>query len=62
MPCVSKVGNEGSAGFMCSQGDLEIVSAAGKGSVDVTVGSALDIFGGTLAYKNVLDWHRGSSC
>ncbi|KAG9135741.1 hypothetical protein Leryth_002455 [Lithospermum erythrorhizon] len=25
--------------------------------VDVTVGSALDIFGGSLAYKDVVAWH-----
>ena len=32
--------------------------AAGQGRVDVTVGSALDIFGGQLAYSDVLHWHR----
>lgn len=31
---------------------------AGKGRVDVTVGSALDIFGGALPYKDVVEWHK----
>jgi phosphoribosylformimino-5-aminoimidazole carboxamide ribotide isomerase len=38
--------------------DLEIVRKRGAGRVDVTVGSALDIFGGKLAYKDILEWHR----
>ncbi|CAI5534747.1 unnamed protein product [Closterium sp. Naga37s-1] len=38
--------------------DLDIVKAAGRGAVDVTVGSALDIFGGDLPYREVVEWHR----
>jgi phosphoribosylformimino-5-aminoimidazole carboxamide ribotide isomerase len=26
--------------------------------VDITVGSALDIFGGKLAYDDVVQWHK----
>ncbi|XP_073062783.1 1-(5-phosphoribosyl)-5-[(5-phosphoribosylamino)methylideneamino] imidazole-4-carboxamide isomerase, chloroplastic-like [Primulina eburnea] len=37
--------------------DLERIKIAGMGHVDVTVGSALDIFGGNLAYKDVVTWH-----
>lgn len=37
--------------------DLETIKIAGMGRVDVTVGSALDIFGGKLAYKEVVAWH-----
>ncbi|KAM0049933.1 1-(5-phosphoribosyl)-5-((5-phosphoribosylamino)methylideneamino)imidazole-4-carboxamide isomerase [Helianthus debilis subsp. tardiflorus] len=37
--------------------DMERIKVAGTGCVDVTVGSALDIFGGKLAYKDVVDWH-----
>jgi hypothetical protein len=33
--------------------DLERIKKAGKSRVDVTVGSALDIFGGDLPYKEV---------
>lgn len=37
--------------------DLERIKEAGMGHVDVTVGSSLDIFGGNLAYKDVVAWH-----
>ena len=37
--------------------DLERVAVAGGGRVDVTIGSALDIFGGKLAYTDVVEWH-----
>lgn len=40
------------------QEDLERVRVAGRGRVDITVGSALDIFGGQLPYSDVVDWHR----
>lgn len=36
---------------------MEKIKVAGMGRVDVTVGSALDIFGGRLAYKDVVAWH-----
>lgn len=38
--------------------DLERVASAGAGRVDITVGSALDIFGGKLPYSDVVAWHR----
>jgi phosphoribosylformimino-5-aminoimidazole carboxamide ribotide isomerase len=34
------------------------VRASGRGRVDITVGSALDIFGGALPYSDVVAWHR----
>ncbi|GLT64960.1 hypothetical protein SLA2020_374190 [Shorea laevis] len=37
--------------------DLDRIKVAGLGRVDVTVGSALDIFGGNLGYKDVIAWH-----
>ena len=42
------------AGGAASLKDLEDVRAFGKNRVDVTVGSALDIFGGELAYRDVV--------
>ncbi len=47
------------AGGVSSMADLELIKNAGQGRLDVTVGSALDIFGGTgLAYNNVVAFHR----
>ncbi|XP_022748454.1 1-(5-phosphoribosyl)-5-[(5-phosphoribosylamino)methylideneamino] imidazole-4-carboxamide isomerase, chloroplastic-like [Durio zibethinus] len=45
------------AGGVTLMDDLETIKEAGKGHVDVTVGSALDIFGGNLAYGDVVAWH-----
>ncbi|XP_057505660.1 1-(5-phosphoribosyl)-5-[(5-phosphoribosylamino)methylideneamino] imidazole-4-carboxamide isomerase, chloroplastic-like isoform X2 [Actinidia eriantha] len=45
------------AGGVTVMSDLETIKVAGMGRVDVTVGSALDIFGGNLAYKDVVAWH-----
>ena len=42
--------------------DLLLVEQAGRGAVDVTVGSALDLFGGKgLRYKDLVAWNRRSS-
>mmetsp|Transcript_2641 Transcript_2641/g.6100 ORF Transcript_2641/g.6100 Transcript_2641/m.6100 type:complete len:329 (-) Transcript_2641:233-1219(-) len=38
--------------------DLERVKVSGLGRVDITVGSALDIFGGKLPYRDVVAWHQ----
>lgn len=46
------------AGGARTLADLERVKVAGDGGVDITVGSALDIFGGALPYQAVVDWHR----
>ncbi|EFJ13147.1 hypothetical protein SELMODRAFT_123026, partial [Selaginella moellendorffii] len=40
--------------------DLDLIKNAG-GVVDVTLGSALDIFGGNVSYSDVLSWHRDQS-
>lgn len=45
------------AGGVTVMNDLERIKTAGNGCVDVTVGSALDIFGGNLPYKDVVAWH-----
>ncbi|GLJ38257.1 hypothetical protein SUGI_0778850 [Cryptomeria japonica] len=46
------------AGGATSIEDLDRIRVAGAGCVDVTVGSALDIFGGSLPYKEVVSWHE----
>ncbi|XP_048225824.1 1-(5-phosphoribosyl)-5-[(5-phosphoribosylamino)methylideneamino] imidazole-4-carboxamide isomerase, chloroplastic isoform X2 [Ricinus communis] len=46
------------AGGVTVMNDLERIKTAGKGRVDVTVGSALDIFGGSLLYRDVVAWHK----
>lgn len=49
------------AGGVSSLSDLDLVKELGQGRVDITVGSALDIFGGSVAYQSVLEWHRSNS-
>jgi phosphoribosylformimino-5-aminoimidazole carboxamide ribotide isomerase len=47
------------AGGVCSMRDLYIIRDAGKGKLDATVGSALDIFGGSgCTYNEVVNFHR----
>jgi phosphoribosylformimino-5-aminoimidazole carboxamide ribotide isomerase len=46
------------AGGVSDLKDLELVQKAGKGRLDVTIGSALDTFGGKLPYKEVLAYCR----
>jgi phosphoribosylformimino-5-aminoimidazole carboxamide ribotide isomerase len=46
------------AGGVRSLADLELVRKVGKNRVDCTVGSALDLFGGSLSYASVVGWHE----
>lgn len=46
------------AGGVRSREDLDVVQQLGRGRVDVTVGSALDIFGGSMSYDAVVAWQR----
>jgi phosphoribosylformimino-5-aminoimidazole carboxamide ribotide isomerase len=48
------------AGGVRELADLARVSDLGRGRVDVTVGSALDIFGGPLPYRDVVAWHQAN--
>lgn len=43
------------AGGVGSFEDLELLRILGKNRLDVTIGSALDLFGGTMSYKKVLE-------
>jgi len=45
------------AGGVRSLEDLELVSRLGMRRVDATIGSALDLFGGSLLYTDVVAWH-----
>lgn len=47
------------AGGARSLEDLELFGKLGRGKLDITIGSALDIFGGTLPYRQVVDYCRG---
>jgi len=44
------------AGGVRDTEDLDLVRTVGGGKVDVTVGSALDIFGGSLSFDEVVSW------
>ena len=42
--------------------DVLLVEQAGNGQVDVTVGSALDLFGGKrLCYRDLVAWNQRGS-
>ena len=45
------------AGGIGSYEDIEKIEAAGGGRVDYTVGSALDIYGGSLSYKKLASFN-----
>ena len=42
------------AGGVHSYEDIELLGALGSGKINVTIGSALDIFGGTLAFEKII--------
>lgn len=47
------------AGGVATMEDVLLVDSASSGNVDVTVGSALDLFGGSgVAYKDLVEWNR----
>jgi phosphoribosylformimino-5-aminoimidazole carboxamide ribotide isomerase len=46
------------AGGARSMDDMEMVERVGGGKVDLTIGSALDCFGGELKYDDVVAWHK----
>jgi len=50
------------AGGVATMDDVRLVEQASGGRLDVTVGSALDLFGGTgVRYADLLAWNRRSS-
>jgi len=51
------------AGGIRSIDDLELVKRLGKSSVNATIGSAIDMFGGDLPYDDVVRWsHSQEEC
>ncbi len=44
------------AGGVHSFYDLDILRGLGRGKIDVTIGSALDLFGGSMEFEKVLDY------
>jgi phosphoribosylformimino-5-aminoimidazole carboxamide ribotide isomerase len=49
------------AGGIRGLDDIETIYTLGNSRLDFTVGSALDIFGGSLAYRDVVSWNRSHS-
>ena len=50
------------AGGVASMADVELIDLLSNGSLDVTVGSSLDLFGGTgVAYAELLSRNRTRS-
>ena len=47
------------AGGVASMDDVLLVESAGNGNIDVTVGSSLDLFGGSgITYQELVDWNQ----
>ena len=46
------------AGGVRAFADLERVRELGHGCIDLTIGSALDLFGGDIPYADVVAWHH----
>lgn len=46
------------AGGARALADLDLVKAHGCGRVDLSIGSALDLFGGDVAYQAIVAWQR----
>lgn len=48
------------AGGAKSLEDLSRVKELGKDKVNLSIGSALDIFGGSISYKQVVEWNKNN--
>lgn len=46
------------AGGTSSFKDLETIKKLGQNKIDLTIGSALDIFGGSLSYNEIVEWFK----
>jgi phosphoribosylformimino-5-aminoimidazole carboxamide ribotide isomerase len=48
------------AGGIKSISDMDLILKLGEGRVDATIGSSLDIFGGSIPYREVVKWHNNN--
>lgn len=48
------------AGGIRDLGELDLIKEVGRGRVDATIGSALDMFGGNVPYDEVVTWHNNN--
>ncbi|WOO38492.1 phosphoribosylformimino-5-aminoimidazole carboxamide ribotide isomerase [Anaerocolumna sp. AGMB13020] len=48
------------AGGVGSFKDLELINEISSGMLDVTIGSSLDLFGGPMKYKEVVEWFENT--
>ncbi len=55
LPCVY-------AGGISSLEDIELIRVRGQGRIDYTVGSALDLFGGKLSYRRLVEMTAADGC
>ena len=46
------------AGGISSFADIDLIDEYGRGVIDYTIGSALDIFGGALSYDAVVERNK----
>lgn len=46
------------AGGVSNMDDVHLVQKLGNDKVDLTVGSALDCFGGNMSYDEIVKWHK----
>lgn len=66
VPLVEMLGNWGEipvtyAGGIGSFKDLDILRECGKNRLDFTIGSALDLFGGNMAYREVIKYVKNQN-
>ena len=48
------------AGGIGSFEDLDLLKETGRNRLNVTIGSALDLFGGSMEYQKVIDYMRAT--